>query len=150
MSIIFWISSSINNTVPHFLSITLIKKIISLSENLFISFTTAKMLLINFISQTSSFLNLMLILVQFLIVNVTISVQILSKSYSDSASTRTLIRFLLLQQETTSTKFCSDWFCSHLALPHLTSPHLAPPHLVAYLIIKSLIMPHHIKMHLVL
>ena len=53
------------------------------------------------------------------------------------------------------TRSCSDWFCPHLALPRLTSPRLtlpclAPPCLAAYPILKSLIMPHHVKMCLVL
>ena len=66
-----------------------------------------------------------------------------------SASTETLTRFLLLQQGTASTRSCSNWSCPHLALPHLTSPHLAPPHLIAYPILKSSIIPHYVKMHLV-
>ena len=58
--------------------------------------------------------------------------------------------FCYFDKELPSTRSCSDQFCPHLALPYLTSPCLAPPHLVTYSILKSLIMPHHIKMCLVL
>ena len=78
----FWISSLIDNTVLHFSNTTLIGKVISLFENLSISFTTVKMLLISFMSQTSLLLNPMSILVQFLTVNVMTSAQILLKILS--------------------------------------------------------------------
>ena len=80
ISTTFWISNLINDTVLCFLNTTLIEKIIFLFENPFIFFTTAKMLLISFTSQTSLFLNPMSILVQFLAVNAMTSAQILPKT----------------------------------------------------------------------
>ena len=70
----------INNTILCFSSITLIKKVISLFENPFISFTTAKMLLMNFMFQILLLLNSMSILVWFLTVNATTPAQILPKT----------------------------------------------------------------------
>ena len=80
ISTVFWISNLIDDTVLCFLNTTLIKKIISLSENPFIFFTTAKMLLMSFIPQILPLLNLMSILVQFLTVNAIILAQILPKT----------------------------------------------------------------------
>ena len=170
MSTASWISSLIDNITLHFSNTTLIGKIISLSGNFFIFFTTVKMLLISFISQTLLLLNPILILVQFLAVNAMTLAQILPKTSPrfskhwnlNKVSVKSwqgfceiLTRFLLLWWGTAPTRSCSDWSCPHLALPclslpHLTLPHLAPPHLAAYPILKSLIMPHHIKMCLVL
>ena len=158
MSIIFWISDLINNTILHFLSTTLIGKIISLSENSSIFFITAKMLLMSFTSQISSLLNPISILVWFLIVNATTLAQILPKTsfrFSkhwnlNKISVKLWQDFCCFNEEPPSTKSCSDQFCSHLALPHLISLYLAPPHLITYPILKSLIVPHYIKMHLVL
>ena len=79
ISTVFWIPNLIDNTVLCFSSITLIEKVISLSGNPFIFFTTAKMLLMSFMSQTLLLLNPISILVQFLTVNTMTPVQILSK-----------------------------------------------------------------------
>ena len=137
ISTVSWISSLINDTVLCFSNITLIEKVISLSENSFIFFTTAKMLLMNFMSQTLLLLNPMSILVQFLAVNVTTSTQILSK---------TLLRFNEhWNLNKISVKFWQGFCCFNEKLSCLTSPCL-----VAYSILKSSIMPHYIKMHLVL
>ena len=142
MSTASWIPSLIDNTVLHFSSTTLIEKVIFLSENPFIFSTTAKMLLMSFMPQTLLLLNPMSILVQFLTVNVTTSVQILPKPCPDSVSTKTLTRFLLLQQETTPNKILlrsilfSSSLVSNLASFSPTS--------------STLIVPYHIKMCLVL
>ena len=58
--------------------------------------------------------------------------------------------FCCFNEELSSIKFYSNQSCLHLALPCLTLPCLTPSHLVAYLILKSLIVSYHIKMHLVL
>ena len=94
ISTVFWISNLIDNTVLHFLNTMLIRKVISLSENPFISFKTVKILLISSIPQTLLLLNLMSILIWFLVVNIMTSAQILPKSYSDSANTKILTEFL--------------------------------------------------------
>ena len=94
MSIMFWTSDSIDDTVLHFSNTMLIEKVISLSGNSFISFTTVKMLLMNFTSQTLLLLNPMSIFVWFLAVNATTPAQILPKSYPDSVSTEILTEFL--------------------------------------------------------
>ena len=127
----------INDTVFHFSNITLIRKVISLSENLSIFFTTAKMLLMSFISQISPFLNSMSILVQFLAVNVTTSAQILPKI---------------------SLRFNKHWNLNKISVKlqqgfccfNKKSPHLVLPYLVTYSILKFSIIFHYIKMHLVL
>ena len=94
ISITFWILDLINNIIFCFLSTMLIGKIISLFENPFISFTTAKILLINFIFQILLLLNFISIFIWFFTVNFMTSAQILPKFHSDSASTETLTEFL--------------------------------------------------------
>ena len=94
MLTVSWISNLINDTVLYFLNIILIKKIISLFKNLFIFFITVKMLLINFMSQILLLLNLISIFVQFLTANTTTPAQILPKPCPDSASIKTLTKFL--------------------------------------------------------
>ena len=129
MLTVSWISSLIDNTVLHFSSITLIEKVISLSENPFISSTTAKMLLMNFTSQTPPLLNPMSILVWFLAVNIMTPAQILPKKpCSDLMSTKTLTRFLLLQQGTTPNKILLR---SILSPSNLASSNLAPSNLTS-------------------
>ena len=92
--ITFYISNLINDTVLCFSNIILIEKVISLSENSFIFFTTVKMLLMSFMPQILLFLNSISIFVQFLAVNTTISTQILFKPCSDLVNTKILTRFL--------------------------------------------------------
>ena len=158
MSTVFWISNLINDTVLCFSNITLIEKIISLFKNPFIFFTTAKMLLMSFISQILLLLNPMSILVQFLTVNVMTSAQILSKillRFSkywnfNKISVKPQQGFCCFDKELSSIRSYSDQSCFHLALLHLTSPCLISPHLVTYSILKLLIVPHHVKMCLVL
>ena len=133
ISTTFWISNLINNTILHFSNIILIKKVISLSGNFFIFFTTIKMLLMNFISQISSLLNLMSIFVQFLAVNTTIPAQILpkislrfSKYWNlNKISVKSQQGFYCFNKELFSIRFCSNQSC-----PYLISSHLVPPHLV--------------------
>ena len=157
MSTVFWIPSLIDNTVLHFSNITSTGKVIFLSENLFISSTTAKILLINFMPQTLPLLNPMSILIQFLTVNTTTPVQILPKILSrfnehwnlDKISVKSQQGFCCFNEKPPSTRFCSDQSCSHLALPCLTLPCLVPPCLITYSILKSLIISHYIKMCLV-
>ena len=110
MSTAFWISSLINNTVLHFSSTTLIGKVISLSENPFISSTTAKMLLMSFIPQTLLLLDPISILVWFFAVNAMTSAQILPKPHPDSVSTETLTEFLwnLNKVSVASTRNCPN------------------------------------------
>ena len=158
ISITFWILNLIDDTVLHFLNTTLIEKIISLSENFSIFFTTVKMLLMNFISQTLLLLNLILILVQFLTVNVMTPAQILPKTSLrfnehwnlDKISVKSQQGFCCFNEELFLIRFCSDQFCSHLALFHLISPHLASSCLITYSILKPSIISHHVKMCLVL
>ena len=158
ISTTFWISSLINNTVLHFLNTTLIEKIISLFENFFISFTTAKMFLMSSTSQISLLLDSMSILVWFLTVNATIPAQILFKISPrfnehwnlDKISVKSQQDFCCFNEELSSIRSCSDQSCPYLALSHLISSYLAPSHLITYSILKPLIMSHHIKMYLVL
>ena len=158
ISTVFWISNLINDTVLCFLNIILIKKIISLSENSFIFFIIIKMFLISFTSQILSLLNFILIFVWFLAINITTSAQILfkisfrfSKHWNfDKIFIKFWQSFCCFNEKLPSIRFCSDQFCPYLALPHLTLPHLVPSHLIIYSILKSLIVPHHVKMHLIL
>ena len=158
ISITFWIPSLIDDTVLHFSSIILIEKVISLSENLSISSTTAKMFLINSTFQTLLLLNPMSILVWFLAVNTTTPAQILPKTLLrfnehwnfNKISVKPQQDFCCFNEKPPSTRSCSDQSCLHLALPYLTLPHLTPLYLVTYSIFKPLIMPHHVKMCLVL
>ena len=157
ISTVFWISSLINDTVLCFSNITLIEKIIFLFENLFISFTTAKMLLMSFMSQILLLLNLISIFVWFLAVNIMTSAQILSKiSFRfnkhwnlNKISVKSWQGFCCFNEESLSIKSYSDQSCSYLALPCLILSHLAPPCLVTYSILKPLIIPHHVKMCLI-
>ena len=57
--------------------------------------------------------------------------------------------FCYFDEELHLTRFCSDQFCFHLTLL-LILLYLVPPHLTAYPVFKFLIMPHHVKMYLVL
>ena len=154
----FWIPNLINDIILYFPSTTSIRKIISLSGNPSISFTTTKMLLISFTSQIPLLLNPISILEQFLAVNIMISVQILletSLKFSKHWNfNKVFIKFwqdfYCFDKEPLLIKSCSDQSCSHLTLPHLTLPCLISPCLIAYSILKSLIIPHHVKMCLVL